>query len=70
MKEAEAFRLCSEEIARLDRMLTLAEVRREKALRFIAEYRRIFSKQLQQAADKSSTTTRCGRLVAVSKRSS
>jgi hypothetical protein len=35
--EAEAFRLMSSDIDRLDRMLTLAEVRRDKALHCIAE---------------------------------
>lgn len=45
--EAEAFRLSSEDLERLVRMLTLAEVRREKALRFVADYREGLSTQLQ-----------------------
>src|ERR1700682_327148 len=50
--EAEAFRLCSEDLERLDRMLTALEFRRDKALRCIADYRQILSKQLQQAANR------------------
>jgi len=50
--EAEAFRLCSEDLERLDRMLTALEFRRDKALRCIADYRQIFSKQLRQAGDR------------------
>ena len=43
--EAEAFRLRAEDLDRLDRMLTALELRRDRALRLIAEYR-----QLQRAA--------------------
>jgi hypothetical protein len=50
--EAEAFRLRAEDLERLDRMLTAAEVRRDKALRCIADYRQILSKQLRQAANR------------------
>jgi hypothetical protein len=50
--EAEAFRLCAEDLERLDRLLTALEFRRDKALRCIAEYRQILSKQLRQAADR------------------
>jgi hypothetical protein len=50
--EAEAFESCFENIERLDRMLTALEFRRDKALRCIAEYRQILSKQLRQAADR------------------
>jgi len=35
--EAEAFRLTSSEIDRLDRVLTIAEIRRDSALRCIAD---------------------------------
>ena len=49
--EAEAFRLCSEDVERLERMLALLEVRRDKALGNVAEYGKILSKQLQEAAD-------------------
>jgi hypothetical protein len=45
--EAEAFRLSSEDLERLVRMLTLAEVRHEKALRFVADCREGLSTQLQ-----------------------
>ena len=50
--EAEAFRLHAEDLERIDRMLTALEFRRDKALRAIADYRLIPSKQLQQVADR------------------
>jgi hypothetical protein len=50
--EAEAFRLCAEDLERLDRLLTALEFRRDKVLRFIADYRQVFSKQLRQAGDR------------------
>jgi hypothetical protein len=50
--EAEAFRLCAEDLERLERMLTTLEFRRDKTLRSIREYRQILSKQLQQAGDR------------------
>lgn len=50
--EAEAFRLMSSDIDRMDRMLTLAEVRRDKALRNIAEYRDSLSLQLRQTSER------------------
>jgi hypothetical protein len=66
--EAEAFRLCAEDVERLDRMLTAAEFRRDKALRSIAEYRQLLSKQLRQAGDQILDNDEVPRLVAVSKR--
>jgi hypothetical protein len=66
--EAEAFRQCVEEFERLDRMLTISEIRREKALRFIAEYRQTLSKQLQQAANRILEHDEVPRLVASRKR--
>jgi hypothetical protein len=66
--EAEAFRLCSEDLERLDRMLTAAEFRRDKALRRIADYRQILSKQLRQAANRILDND-VPQLVAVVKRS-
>ena len=66
--EAEAFRLCSEDVERLDRMLTISEIRREKALRCIVDYRQIFSKQLQQAANRILENDDVPRLVAVGRR--
>ena len=66
--EAEAFRLCSEDLERLDRMLTALEFRRVRALRFIAEYRQILSRQLRQAADRILDNDEVPRLVAVAKR--
>lgn len=66
--EAEAFRSCAEDLERLDRMLTASEVRRDKALRLIAEYRQILSKQLRQAADQILDHDDVPRLISISKR--
>ena len=51
------------------RMLTALEFRRDKALRAIADYRQIISKQLQQAADRILDNDEVPRLVAGAKRS-
>lgn len=48
--EAEAFRLMSSEIEQLDRMLTMAEVRRDKALHSIADYRDSLARRLRQSS--------------------
>jgi hypothetical protein len=61
--EAEAFRLCAEDVERLDRILTGLEFRRDKALRSIAEYRQILSRQLRQAADRILENDEVPRLV-------
>jgi hypothetical protein len=66
--EAEAFRLCADDLERLDRMLALAEVRRDKALRNITEYRDSLSKRLQQCADRILENDEIPRLIAVGKR--
>ncbi len=50
--EAEAFRRCAEDLERLDRMLTFAEARRDKALRGIADYRQAFSRRVRQATSR------------------
>jgi hypothetical protein len=67
--EAEAFRSRAEDLERLERMLTTLEFRRDKALRCIADYRQIFSKQLRQAGDRILDNDDVPRLVAVGKRS-
>ena len=67
--EAKAFESCSENIERLDSILTTLEFRRDRALRFIAEYRKILSKQLRQAGDRILDNDDVPRLVAVGKRS-
>jgi hypothetical protein len=67
--EAEAFRLCAEDLERFDRKLTALESRRDRALRFIAEYRELLSKQLRQAGDRILDNDDVPRLVAVRKRS-
>jgi chromosome segregation ATPase len=66
--EAEAFRSCAEDVERLDRMLTTLELRRDRALRCIADYRQVFSKRLQQAADRILENDDVPRLFAVGKR--
>jgi len=67
--DAGAFRLCSEDVERLDRMLALAEARRDKALRSVAELRLVLSKQLKQAAGRVlNEEDEVPRLVAVVKR--
>ncbi len=50
-------------------MLVLAEVRRDRALRCVADYRQLRSKQLQQAANRILDNDDVPRLVAVRKRS-
>ncbi|WMT72528.1 hypothetical protein [Bradyrhizobium sp. Ash2021] len=67
--DAEAFRKSAEDLERLDRMLTALEFRRDKALRCIAEYRQLLSKQLRQAGDRILDNDDVPRLVAVAKRS-
>ena len=46
--DAAAMRLCGEDLERLDRRLTLAEVRRDKALRLIYEYRQSLGGNIRQ----------------------
>jgi len=67
--EAEAFESCLENVERLDQMLTALEFRRDRTLRFIAEYRQLLSKQLRQAGDRILDNDDVPRLVAVAKRS-
>jgi hypothetical protein len=67
--EAEAFRLSFEDLERLDRMLALAELRRDKTLRCVADYRKILSKQLQRTADQIINNDEVPRLGAVGERS-
>jgi len=66
--DAEAFRRCAEDVERLDRMLTALEFRRDKTLRFVADYRQLLSKQLRQAGDRILEHDEVPRLVAVVKR--
>jgi hypothetical protein len=67
--EAEAFESCFENVERLDQMLTALEFRRDRTLRFIAEYREIPRNSSGWPATTSSTMTEVPRLVAVGKRS-
>jgi hypothetical protein len=66
--EAEAFRLRAEELERFDRMLALAEVRRDKALRSIADFRQSLAEQIKQSTDRILENDEVPRLVAVRKR--
>ena len=50
--EAEAIRMCFSEIEMLDRMITLLESRRNKALRSIAEYRDGFAKSVREVSNR------------------
>jgi len=50
--EAEAFRVRAQDLECVDRMLSLAAVRRDKCLCMIAEFRHRFAIQLQQAGDR------------------
>jgi hypothetical protein len=67
--DAEAFRQCSEEVERIERILTALEFRRDKALHCVADYRRILSKRLQRTADQILDNDDVPRLIAVGKRS-
>ena len=67
--EAEAFRSRAEELERLDRMLAMAKVRRNKALRCIADYRQSLAKQVKQSTDRILDGDEVPRFVAVRKRS-
>ena len=49
--EAESIKGASEDLTNIDRMLTLLEIRRSKALRSIATYREDFAARLQQRSD-------------------
>jgi hypothetical protein len=50
--EAEAIRISARDLEPLDRMVTSLEVRRDKVLRSIEEYRYTFAKQLRQISDR------------------
>jgi hypothetical protein len=50
--EAEAIRISFSEIEMLDRMITLVESRRNKALRSIAEYRDGFAKRVREVSNR------------------
>jgi hypothetical protein len=64
--EAEAFRARTEDLERCDRMLALAEVRREKSLRFIAELREGLADLWRKASDQLLGDNDVPQLVAVS----
>jgi hypothetical protein len=50
--EAEAIRISFSELEMLDRMITSLESRRNKALRFIAEYRDGFAKRMREVSNR------------------
>jgi hypothetical protein len=49
---AEAFRQASSDLERIDRLLTLAETRRDRALRNISDYRFGFAQRVRQSSDR------------------
>ncbi|MGE9009926.1 hypothetical protein ACO2JO_15185 [Leptospira interrogans] len=51
--EAEAFRLAISDLERLDRMLSALERRRNKVLRFIAQYRNSLATQIRRVIDRT-----------------
>jgi len=50
--EAEAIRQSSSDVDSLDRMLNSLESRRDKSLRYVAEYRETFGRQLRESTDR------------------
>jgi hypothetical protein len=50
--EAEAFRLSCADLERVDRMLTMAESRRDRALHFIADYRQSLALHVRRSVDR------------------
>ena len=50
--EAEAFRMMIDDIEKVDRALALAEVRRDKSLRMIAECKESLSARIRQSAER------------------
>jgi hypothetical protein len=50
--EAEAFRLRLSDVEKIDRLLTSAESRRDKALRSVALYQESLAKKLQQSSER------------------
>jgi hypothetical protein len=50
--EAEAFRMVIDDIEKVDRALAVAEVRRDKSLRMIAECKESLSARIQQSAER------------------
>jgi hypothetical protein len=50
--EAEAFRLRAEDLERCERLQAAAEVRREKAFRFVSKLRKKFGERLRRSSDR------------------
>jgi hypothetical protein len=67
--EAGAFRMSCADLERVDRMLTLAESRRDRALRFIADYRQSLALQLRHSVDRVLENEDVLRLVSPNKNS-
>jgi hypothetical protein len=68
--EAEAFRLRAQELAKLDYMVSLAEVRREKVLTGIAAFRDALGRRVRQVSDQMLEQESVPQLVAIAKRGS
>jgi hypothetical protein len=67
--EAEAFRKCCADLERVDRMLTMTETRRDRALRFIADYRQGLALQVRRGVDQVLENDEVIRLLPLSKNS-
>jgi hypothetical protein len=67
--EAEAFRICCADLERVDRMLTMAETRRDRTLRFIADYRQSLGLQVRRSVDQVLENDEVIRLIPLSKNS-
>jgi len=67
--EAEAIRLRAEDLERMDRMLALVEVRRDKALHYVEGYRESLAIRIKRSTDRILENDEVPRLVAASKRS-
>jgi hypothetical protein len=50
--EAEAFRLVADDLRNIYQMLDAAQARRERTLKSIAKYRKIFQDQLRRSSDR------------------
>jgi hypothetical protein len=50
--EAEAFRLRAEDLERCERLQAAAEIRRDKALRFVSKLRKKFGERLRKSSDR------------------
>jgi len=67
--EAEAIRLRAEDLERMDRMLALVEIRRDKALHYVEDYQESLGNRIKRSTDRILENDEVPRLVAAGKRS-